>query len=35
VVFSKTTGFSLEILENKIKIDITDDCENEDGAIIT
>ena len=35
MVFSKTAGFSLTVLENKVKIEITDDCEDEGGAIIT
>jgi hypothetical protein len=34
VVFSKAVGFSLTILENKVKINITNEYEDEDGAFI-
>jgi hypothetical protein len=34
VVFSKTAGFSLTILENKVNTDITNEYEDEGGAIV-
>jgi hypothetical protein len=34
MVFSKTDGFSLTILENKVKTDIKNEYEDEGGAIV-